>query len=105
MNLRRGELREEVSELAKRLEDLNDAEESIIMADESTPGATKVMVGEAFVDVDSESATEFLNKELNNAKKLKETSDKELMEIESRMGILKKALYARFGKGINLEEQ
>ncbi len=91
--------------MAKKLEDLTDAEESIMMADESMPGATKVMFGEAFVDVDGESATEFLNKELNTMKKLKEKSDKDLMEIESRMGILKKALYARFGKGINLEEQ
>jgi chaperonin cofactor prefoldin len=90
--------------LQKRIDDLGDAEEEIMMVDESIPGSTKLMIGESFIDVDSSEATEFVNKELAAAKANKEKYEAQLATIIARQAELKKALYARFGKSINLEE-
>jgi len=110
LNLRRAELREDAAELAKRVELLADAEEDIMLAptDEeggsATGGAIKLFIGEAFFDADADTAQAFLEKELARARESKAEADGELSRIEARMGELKTTLYARFGKGINLEE-
>ncbi len=75
-----------------------------MMVDESVPGATKLMVGESFVDVDSAAADEHLKKELEAARAARSKAEGDIKAIEARQGELKKVLYARFGKSINLEE-
>lgn len=42
---------------------LADAEESVLLADETVPGAIKLMVGESFVDVDGMTANDFVTAE------------------------------------------
>ncbi len=74
------------------------------MVDDSVAGATKLLVGECFIDVDSGSATAFIQGALEEAKGRKERLEGELKRIEARQGELNKALYGRFGKSINLEE-
>ena len=105
LNLRRVELREDLAEMAKRADELGDAEEAVMMADEDgNPGALKVLVGECFDDVDGAAAATFVQEALAVAKERRDSAERELKLVEGRMGELKKVLYARFGKSINLEE-
>lgn len=75
-----------------------------MMVDESVDGSTKLMIGECLVDVDSTEAGDYISRELQNAKDKKESMETKLKRIEVRQAELKKALYARFGRSINLEE-
>ena len=61
-------------------------------------------VGECFIDCAPSEAGEHVARELESAKAAKGALEAELKAAEARMGALKKVLYARFGKSINLEE-
>ncbi len=74
------------------------------MVDDSQPGATKLMVGESFVDVDIDTATNYITTETAKLKDLLTKYETEFKRIETRQGELKKILYARFGNSINLED-
>jgi len=74
------------------------------MVDDSTPGATKLMIGESFLDVDTDTASNYITTETTKLKTLLTKYETELKNIETRQNELKKSLYARFGKSINLEE-
>jgi hypothetical protein len=49
--------------LQKRIEDLSDAEEAAMLADESNPGAIKILIGDCFIDVDSTYATTYIEEQ------------------------------------------
>jgi prefoldin subunit 4 len=91
-------------QLQKKIDELGDAEEGVMMADESVPGAVKLMIGEVFVDIDGTAATDYIQGELNKANATKSSLESSLKQVEARMAELKATLYARFGKSINLDE-
>ena len=99
------------------------------------PPARRILIGEAFVDVDNEYAQEFIAQQKEVRAVLRERAhafaapsltprrrcstapripqknagsvarlDAELAAIDARQKELKKVLYGRFGKSINLEE-
>lgn len=104
INARRHELEDEISDLEKKEQDISDAEEGVMLVDESQEGATKLLIGETFVDVDSSKALEFIQQAQADDKAALERARAELKACLDRMAGLKKSLYARFGRNINLEE-
>ena len=44
----------------KRLSDLENAEEAVLLADETAEGSTKILIGEAFCDVTSDAAAQYV---------------------------------------------
>jgi len=91
--------------MQKRNEELADAEEGVMLADESRAGSIKVQVGECFVDVDSSHATEWIEQQRARNAAVISAREDELRTIDARQVDLKKLLYAKFGKGINLEDR
>ena len=61
-------------------------------------------IGECFIDCAPSEAAEHVQRETDVAKAAKGALEGELKAAEARMAVLKKTLYARFGKSINLEE-
>jgi prefoldin subunit 4 len=104
LNGRKKELEEDSAELDKRANDMSDAEEGVMLVDETREGATKLLIGESFVDVDSGAALEFIQKAVAEDKAAMAAMAAEVKRINERQAVLKKELYGRFGKNINLEE-
>ena len=101
LNNRKHELEDSIKEKKKALEDLEDAGNELMLADEEV---VKYRVGGVFVHMDTsgaeeriEAGTEVMEGELGAA-------EAELKEIQTQMGDMKKVLYGRFGNAINLEE-
>ena len=104
LNARRTELREDLAEVEKRLSELEDAEEAVMLADESEPGAFKLKVGECFVESDSSAAVAFVAAALEADRATRDKAAAELAVVAARQDVLKAKLYSRFGKSINLED-
>ena len=96
------DIREEIELKKKELQNLSDAIDELVVADEDT--VVPFMYGEVFAHLTVESA----NVELEKAK---ETIEKEIKGLESKQSSIKSLLdglkvqlYSKFGKKINLEE-
>ncbi|KAA0199378.1 Prefoldin subunit 4, partial [Fasciolopsis buskii] len=85
----------------KDLENLNDAEDELILSD---CDSHRFLIGETFFHL----STDEVNEELNSAKdatRMRMTELDELIsESKAKMQTLKRELYAKFGTHINLEE-
>lgn len=103
LNARKKELREEAAELERRAGDLADAEEGAMLAEEGD-GATKLLVGEAFVDVDAGAALASVQAGVAADRAALAAAAAAVEAVEARQAVLKRELYARFGRNINLEE-
>ena len=75
------------------------------MIEESFGEGLKLMIGEALVEVDEETATKYQQKIMEEAQDELEKLNDQLDECENEMKNLKSYLYARFGTAINLEEE
>ena len=75
-----------------------------MLADESVEGSIKAMIGDSFVDMDSASATEIVEKALVTERALKVKLEEQIRALVSRQDTLKKKLYARFGSSISLDD-
>ncbi len=64
----------------------------------------RLLIGEAFVDCDSQAALEYINNALDADKALRDQLSADMKALDTRLGELKTVLYARFGKSINLED-
>ncbi len=62
-------------------------------------------LGDAMFDASEDEATEFCEREVERYQAILDGLDKEETVIQERMAALKKILYGRFGKSINLEEK
>lgn len=62
------------------------------------------MVGQILVDVDTAAANEFIERERARVTAGIDAAESELRAVLERQAVLKAALYAKFGKSINLEE-
>ena len=88
--------------LQTAIENLGDAEDEIALNDDE--GAVKLIVGECYIDVDGDYATEQVEKLKEEIEVKLVSHEKEQAAILGRQALLKEQLYGRFGKSINLEE-
>lgn len=75
------------------------------MIEESFGEGLKLFIGEALIDVDEETATQYHERLVEEKGEDLDKKKDELEEIEGEMKNLKSYLYARFGNSINLEEE
>lgn len=102
LNMRAHDLRGHIKKLRDDLDSLQDAQQLI---EESFGEGLKLFIGEALIDVDEETATEYHEKLVEEKGEDLDKKKDELEEIEEEMKDLKSYLYARFGNSINLEEE
>jgi prefoldin subunit 4 len=86
----------------KSLERLDDASTELMMASGDT---VMLFIGESFFDTTEDDATEFCEEEVERMQGILEKFEEEETEILEKQADLKKMLYARFGKSIQLEEK
>lgn len=96
------EINEDVEAYTKKLEELSDASDELMLEGADN---VKLMLGEAFMEVDEDFATEYCDKECDRLRTLKDGLEKEKDGITARQKELKESLYSRFGNSINLEEK
>jgi prefoldin subunit 4 len=101
LNNRLLELRADMKQLKQDAEKLEDASTELMMAE---GGRVMLLIGEAFVQVTEDFATEYCDKKQGEITAKMETHTKEEADIVKRSESLKKELYARFGDSINLEQ-
>ncbi len=65
--------------------------------------ACKIKVGEVFIEVDNEEAEKYAKKVKKETEAAVQKLEKEYKEAQAEMEELKKSLYGKFGKAINLE--
>ncbi|XP_052815562.1 prefoldin subunit 4-like [Mya arenaria] len=103
-NVKLGDIKDELKNKKKDLENLEIAEEELLMLD-GDDTLIPYQVGEVFISINSEETTTMLEK-------AKEATQAEMAELESRadghkktLQDLKIELYAKFGTNINLEAE
>eukprot|EP00237_Pycnococcus_provasolii_P003622 CAMPEP_0119189064 /NCGR_PEP_ID=MMETSP1316-20130426/469_1 /TAXON_ID=41880 /ORGANISM="Pycnococcus provasolii, Strain RCC2336" /LENGTH=129 /DNA_ID=CAMNT_0007183603 /DNA_START=652 /DNA_END=1037 /DNA_ORIENTATION=+ len=101
LNNRYHEASNELASLKKKLEDLEEASNEIMISDEDN---TKYLLGEVFVRVENDEADELIDNETERSKAEIEKLHEEMNQAKSKMEELKVVLYAKFGNNINLEE-
>ena len=87
----------------KRLEDAEEAESEIVLADDEDDPC-ELVLGECFVEMERSKAEETLNEMISREKDAIGKHKEELNTIESATKDLKAKLYGKFGTSINLEE-
>ena len=95
------QMKAEIKALKDELENLQDAGSAI---DEAMGDPLKLFVGECFIDIEEDAATQYHEKLTEEKEEEMEKMTEQLDEVESEMKNLKSYLYARFGQSINLEE-
>jgi prefoldin subunit 4 len=101
LNNRLLELRADVKQYKADAELIDDANTDMMM--NSSGGKVMLLIGEAFVEVSEDYATEFCEGKSEELSNKVEAMMKEDVAIKERQEVLKKDLYARFGDSINLE--
>ena len=81
---------------------MDDASTELMMGNGDT---VMLRLGDAMFDASEDEATEFCEREVERYQAILDGLDKEETDIQERMAALKKILYGRFGKSINLEEK
>jgi prefoldin subunit 4 len=84
------------------LDTLDDANTELMMG---MGDNVALFIGESFVEASEEFATEFIVKQVEEAKQEVAALAAEEATLDARQGVLKKALYGRFGSSINLEDK
>ena len=93
--------KQEVKALKDELENLQDAGSTI---EEAMGDPLKLFVGECFVAIDEDAATQYQEKLMEEKQEELDGLIDKMDDIESELKKLKTFLYARFGNNINLEE-
>ena len=70
-----------------------------------SPFTSSVKIGEVFVAMPEEAATEVVERKQSEQEARKEQLEAQIEECEEQKAELKKILYAKFGDSINLEEK
>ena len=97
------DLKEEIKKLKEEIDNIADAQQEIDEA-MGEDGALKLFLGEAFIAVGDEQATQFVEKLQEEKQEELDKKQDDLEDMESQMKNLKSYLYAKFGNSINLEE-
>jgi prefoldin subunit 4 len=102
LNNRLLEIRADVKQIKLDAEKMDDANTELMM-NSTGDGKVMLLIGEAFVEVSEDFATEYCeNKNEKLAKTIEDLNAEEKVILE-KQEVLKKDLYARFGGSINLE--
>eukprot|EP01025_Chloroclados_australasicus_P045128 TRINITY_DN4923_c0_g1_i1.p2 TRINITY_DN4923_c0_g1~~TRINITY_DN4923_c0_g1_i1.p2 ORF type:complete len:122 (-),score=16.14 TRINITY_DN4923_c0_g1_i1:262-627(-) len=104
LNTRKHELETNIKEKQGYIEELEDASNELILADDDEEDL-RLLIGECFVHTDNDSVEERLTKDKELAESEVQKFQDELQKIEGQMNKLKEQLYSKFGDKINLEEQ
>lgn len=99
-NARLVDIRGQMDELRKQLETYDDASAEIMMGDDEP---IQLMISESFVECSEDFATEYIEELVQKATSKLDNLTKEDEKLEARQNALKKTLYGRFGKSINLD--
>ena len=102
LNTRSKELDEEISQLKAKIRTCEDAQEELSLVLEEN--GIMLALGEAFFPIGEEEAENKISQAQTLADQLKVRRETEAQSISEEMDTLKKALYAKFGKSINLED-
>lgn len=100
LNARLSEVKTEAQRLEKHLEKIEDASTELMMAGGDT---VLLRLGDAMFEVEEDDATEYCEKEADRQQERLDKLKEEEADILQRQDGLKKVLYSRFGKSINLE--
>eukprot|EP00584_Thalassiosira_punctigera_P009728 CAMPEP_0172527564 /NCGR_PEP_ID=MMETSP1067-20121228/2212_1 /TAXON_ID=265564 ORGANISM="Thalassiosira punctigera, Strain Tpunct2005C2" /NCGR_SAMPLE_ID=MMETSP1067 /ASSEMBLY_ACC=CAM_ASM_000444 /LENGTH=134 /DNA_ID=CAMNT_0013311319 /DNA_START=192 /DNA_END=596 /DNA_ORIENTATION=+ len=102
LNARLHEVRDEVDQLKKLLEKIDDASTELMMGNGDN---VMLRLGEAMFEASEDEATEFCEAEVERHQETLDKLSEEETGILEKQAALKKILYGRFGKSINLEEK
>merc|ERR1712097_96974 len=89
-------------EKADQQRNYEDAQTEMMLMDDEDK--IKFAVGDTYSCLDADSANEKLEEEIEELQKLLEKQEEDMNLVVETMSELKTALYAKFGKSINLEE-
>jgi len=103
LNTRLHELEDELKEKRLLHDQLDDAANELILADDDEP--VRVQYGECYFEVHKDRADELLESRKENVAEEISQLESQLGSIQDTLSALKKQLYGRFGGNINLEEQ
>ncbi|KAL9274790.1 putative prefoldin subunit 4 [Drosera capensis] len=101
LNTRFHELEDEIKVAKEASENLEDAENELILTDEET---IRFQIGEVFAHVSKEEVESRLEKMKEVTSKNLEKLEEEKESVLAQMAELKKILYGKFKDSINLEE-
>ncbi|KAJ3090483.1 hypothetical protein HK100_007436 [Physocladia obscura] len=102
MNNRMSDLEDEYEEKKKERDYLEDLEQELELADEDEP--IRYKIGDSFIHMSLESAQERIVSDKDGIVGEIEIIKTEIDQLQTEMDALKKILYGRFGKSINLEK-
>ncbi|KAJ3076438.1 hypothetical protein HDU98_003302 [Podochytrium sp. JEL0797] len=102
LNTKMSELEDEYDEKKKDREYLEDLEQELELADEDEP--VRYKIGDSFIHMTLETAQLRVVADKDQVVAEIEGSKTEMDDLQTEMDALKKVLYARFGKSINLEK-
>mmetsp|Transcript_28037 Transcript_28037/g.39409 ORF Transcript_28037/g.39409 Transcript_28037/m.39409 type:complete len:135 (-) Transcript_28037:35-439(-) len=102
LNARLHEIRDTRQILKKKLEGIDDASTELMMG---SGDKVMIMLGEAFIEVEEDEATEYCEEQVEKLQATIDELEEEESSIVNEQAGLKKILYSRFGKSINLEEK
>lgn len=100
-NNRLHELEAMVQAKERLLEDLEDAENELMLSDDDV---VRYAIGECFVHLDKDEAEAKLEDTKSAAKRDVDRFKSELVSVKQQLLQLKATLYGKFGNSINLEE-
>jgi len=100
LNARLDEVKRQVDNLKKTLEKIDDASTELMMGDGDN---VMLRLGGAMFEATEEEATEYCEAEVERQQEILDKLSEEEAGIVERQEALKKVLYGRFGKSINLE--
>mmetsp|Transcript_23278 Transcript_23278/g.64572 ORF Transcript_23278/g.64572 Transcript_23278/m.64572 type:complete len:132 (-) Transcript_23278:1764-2159(-) len=103
LNARLREVQEERKIIKQSLERLDDASTELMMSADGDN--VMLLIGESFFDTSEEDATEYCEAEVERMTEVLEKLDEEESTILEEQAELKKILYGRFGKSIQLEDK
>jgi len=100
LNARLDEVKRKIDSLKKTLEKIDDASTELMMGSGDN---VMIRLGGAMFEATEEEATEYCEAEVERHQEILDKMLAEEAVIVERQGELKKLLYGRFGKSINLE--
>lgn len=101
-NAKLTEIKDEIEEKKKELQNLEDAGDELLMLDDETQ-PIPYRIGEVFINLTPEETQEFLEKTKTKIEEDIKGYQAQTGEINTLLADLKVKLYAKFGNNINLE--
>ncbi|XP_078365076.1 prefoldin subunit 4-like [Oculina patagonica] len=98
------ELKDEIEEKKKELQNLGDAGDEIMLLDDDT-APIPYRIGEIFIHLSSEETQEYLENAKSKLQEEIKSLESKSGEVKELLGDLKVKLYAKFGNNINLEAE